>query len=92
MPKYKAKIAFFAEYNATVVAPSEESSMAIAEREFLTQVKPMLSSVGITNVEISFEDVKEICPCIGCIYFDTCGDEDRTKPCNGRQTKSKGEE
>ena len=60
MPKYKAKIAFFAEYNATVFAPSKESSMAIAEREFLTQAKPMLGDLGITNVEISFEDVKEV--------------------------------
>jgi hypothetical protein len=60
MPKYKAKIVFFAEYDALVIAPSEESSMAIAERDFLTQVKPILSSLGITNVEISFEDTKEM--------------------------------
>lgn len=27
-------------------------------------------------------------PCIGCVYFNTCGDSSRTAPCNGRRTKS----
>ena len=27
-------------------------------------------------------------PCIGCIYFDACGETTRTMPCDGRQTKS----
>lgn len=25
-------------------------------------------------------------PCIDCIYFDTCGDPERTMPCYGRET------
>ena len=27
-------------------------------------------------------------PCIGCVYFDTCGETTRTAPCDGRQTAS----
>lgn len=27
-------------------------------------------------------------PCRGCIYFKACGDNSRTHPCEGRQTKS----
>ena len=27
-------------------------------------------------------------PCRNCIYFDACGDNTRTMPCYGRQTKS----
>lgn len=27
-------------------------------------------------------------PCIGCIYFEACGDTNRTMPCDGRVTKS----
>lgn len=27
-------------------------------------------------------------PCKGCVYFSTCGDNTRTEPCNGRETKS----
>lgn len=32
-------------------------------------------------------------PCISCIYFETCGNTNRTEPCQGRMTKSekKGE-
>ena len=26
-------------------------------------------------------------PCIGCVYFETCGSTTRTKPCNGKITK-----
>lgn len=25
-------------------------------------------------------------PCISCIYFAACGDNSRTKPCEGRMT------
>lgn len=27
-------------------------------------------------------------PCIGCIYFEACGETTRTMPCDGRMTKS----
>lgn len=27
-------------------------------------------------------------PCINCIYFKSCGETNRTMPCNGRVTKS----
>ena len=27
-------------------------------------------------------------PCIGCVYFNACGETNRTMPCEGRQTKS----
>ena len=27
-------------------------------------------------------------PCRNCIYFKACGDNTRTMPCKGRQTKS----
>lgn len=27
-------------------------------------------------------------PCIGCVYFKTCGSTTRTEPCEGRKTKS----
>lgn len=27
-------------------------------------------------------------PCQNCIYFDECGENSRTMPCMGRQTKS----
>ena len=27
-------------------------------------------------------------PCVGCVYFDACGNTNRTEPCKGRQTKS----
>lgn len=26
-------------------------------------------------------------PCIGCVYFATCGSTTRTEPCKGRKTK-----
>ena len=26
-------------------------------------------------------------PCIGCIYFESCGSTTRTEPCKGRMTK-----
>ena len=26
-------------------------------------------------------------PCIGCIYFKTCGETNRVVPCKGRMTK-----
>ena len=27
-------------------------------------------------------------PCRGCVYFNVCGENTRTEPCNGRKTKS----
>lgn len=30
-------------------------------------------------------------PCRGCIYFKVCGENTRTKPCDGRETKSQTE-
>ena len=27
-------------------------------------------------------------PCRGCVYFNVCGKNTRTEPCNGRKTKS----
>lgn len=27
-------------------------------------------------------------PCVGCIYFNACGNTNRTMPCEGRMTKS----
>lgn len=27
-------------------------------------------------------------PCIGCIYYKVCGNTNRTKPCDGRTTKT----
>lgn len=27
-------------------------------------------------------------PCIGCVYFDACGETTRTAPCDGRMTRS----
>ncbi|MBD9108655.1 hypothetical protein [Bacteroides nordii] len=27
--------------------------------------------------------------CAGCVYFDVCGDSDRTEPCAGRKAKRK---
>jgi hypothetical protein len=27
-------------------------------------------------------------PCIGCVYFDACGETTRTMPCDGRMTAS----
>lgn len=32
-------------------------------------------------------DNKPKSPCVGCKYFDTCGDLKRTKPCSGREPK-----
>lgn len=26
-------------------------------------------------------------PCLGCVYFDTCGEKTRTKLCKGRKTR-----
>lgn len=26
-------------------------------------------------------------PCIGCVYFESCGERTRTMPCEGRVTK-----
>lgn len=26
-------------------------------------------------------------PCRGCVYFNACGENMRTEPCNGRKTK-----
>lgn len=31
-------------------------------------------------------DVKH--PCINCVYFNVCGNTNRTVPCKGRKTKS----
>ena len=31
------------------------------------------------------EKVKK--PCIGCVYYDACGSNTRTEPCEGRITK-----
>lgn len=31
-------------------------------------------------------------PCQGCIYFNACGDNNRTMPCEGRVTKSQKKE
>ncbi len=31
-------------------------------------------------------DVKH--PCVNCVYFKTCGNTNRTMPCDGRQTKT----
>lgn len=28
-------------------------------------------------------------PCIGCVYYATCGSSTRTAPCEGRKTKRK---
>ena len=28
-------------------------------------------------------------PCIGCKYFKVCGNTNRTRPCEGRETKTK---
>lgn len=33
----------------------------------------------------SYEDEETESPCIGCAYFDACGDEERTEPCDGRR-------
>lgn len=27
-------------------------------------------------------------PCVGCKYFNVCGNTNRTVPCNGRETKT----
>lgn len=27
-------------------------------------------------------------PCVGCVYFNACGNTNRTQPCDGRVTKS----
>ena len=27
-------------------------------------------------------------PCIGCVYFKSCGETNRTMPCDGRMTQS----
>ena len=27
-------------------------------------------------------------PCQGCVYFSACGDSNRTRPCDGRVTKT----
>lgn len=27
-------------------------------------------------------------PCVGCVYYNACGSTARTRPCNGRLTKS----
>lgn len=27
-------------------------------------------------------------PCIGCVYYKVCGSTNRTKPCDGRETKT----
>lgn len=27
-------------------------------------------------------------PCVGCIYFNQCGNTNRTQPCEGRMTKT----
>ncbi|MCH5191881.1 MAG: hypothetical protein J1F23_06915 [Oscillospiraceae bacterium] len=27
-------------------------------------------------------------PCRGCVYFKACGENTRTMPCDGRQTKT----
>ena len=27
-------------------------------------------------------------PCIGCVYFNACGETNRTTPCDGRMTRS----
>lgn len=29
------------------------------------------------------------CPCVGCKYYDVCGDESRTEPCKGREEEEK---
>ena len=26
-------------------------------------------------------------PCIGCVYFNACGETNRTMPCDGRMTQ-----
>ena len=31
-------------------------------------------------------------PCIGCVYFKVCGNTNRTRPCEGRQTKTQRKE
>lgn len=31
-------------------------------------------------------------PCRGCVYFQVCGDNTRTHPCEGRQTKTEQKE
>lgn len=31
-------------------------------------------------------------PCIGCIYFKSCGNTNRTQECKGRVTKSQKKE
>lgn len=28
-------------------------------------------------------------PCIGCKYYEQCGNTNRTEPCEGRETKKK---
>lgn len=31
-------------------------------------------------------------PCVGCVYFEACGNTNRTQECEGRVTKSQKKE
>lgn len=39
-----------------------------------------------TNSNSTFTSPKH--PCIGCIYFNACGERSRTMPCKGRMTRT----
>lgn len=42
--------------------------------------------VGVCGYHEKPQEVQK--PCIGCIYYATCGSTTRTAPCAGRMTKS----
>lgn len=41
--------------------------------------------VGVCGYHEKPKEVQR--PCIGCVYYATCGSTTRTRPCDGRRTK-----
>ena len=42
----------------------------------------------IKKLEVIMENKTIKHPCRSCVYYNVCGENTRTQPCNGRKTKS----
>lgn len=85
MEKRKIELKFTATYNAIVLAGNEDTAMEIIQRDFVTQIKPVMESMGISDVEVNGIEARHTCA--DCRYFGVCGDPERTEPCKGKETE-----
>ena len=83
MEKRKIELQFTATYNAIVLTEDEDAAMEIVQRDFVTQIRPIMESMGISDIEVKGIEVHHTCA--DCRYFGVCGDPERTEPCKGKE-------